>query len=85
MEDITPKPKFRPLVETLEKRPPAKAVVKAAPVVPSPPAPASPKFTFDRYFNLLGRPARHKAGMLAYKNTKGKKTQEAWDALFKSY
>ena len=40
---------------------------------------------FDRYFMSLGRPMHHKAGMLAYVNTKGKKTREAWKALFAKY
>ena len=52
---------------------------KAAP--PKPPQ----MIMFDRYFMSLGRPMHHKAGMLAYKNTKGKKTREAWKALFKDY
>lgn len=48
--------------------------------------PAPPQMiTFDRYFVSLGRPMHHKAGMAAFTNTKGKKTIEAWDALFEKY
>jgi len=48
--------------------------------------PVPPKLiTFDRYFNSLGRPGHHKAGMMAYVNTKGKKSREVWDSLFKDY
>ena len=48
--------------------------------------PAPPQMiTFDRYFLSLGKPGHHRAGMEAYTNTKGKKTREAWEALFKHY
>lgn len=48
-------------------------------------APAS-MITFDRYFLLLGRPAHHKRGMIAYvKSTKGRKTRAEWDRLFQGY
>ena len=52
---------------------------KAAP--PKPPQ----MIMFDRYFMSLGRPMHHKAGMLAFCNTKGKKTREAWKTLFAKY
>jgi len=49
-------------------------------------APEPPQMLmFDRYFMSLGRPMHHKAGMLAFCNTKGKKTREAWEALFEKY
>jgi hypothetical protein len=49
-------------------------------------APKPPQMImFDRYFMSLGRPMHHKAGMLAFCNTKGKKTREAWQALFAQY
>ncbi len=41
--------------------------------------------TFDRYFLSLGRPMHHRAGLEAYKNTKGKKTLEAWKKMFADY
>ena len=40
---------------------------------------------FDRYFMSLGRPMHHKSGMVAYCNTKGKKTRKAWETLFEKY
>jgi hypothetical protein len=41
--------------------------------------------TFDRWFASTGRPPRHKAGMKAFTDTKGKKTVEAWNKIFKKY
>ncbi len=41
--------------------------------------------TFDRYFISLGKPMHHKQGMVAYTNTRGKKTKEAWTKIFKDY
>ncbi len=42
--------------------------------------------SFDRYFLTLGRPQHHKRGMAAFvKSVKGKKTQQAWELLFKGY
>lgn len=45
----------------------------------------TPMITFERYFMSLGRPMHHKAGLVAYCNTKGKKTREAWKTLFEKY
>lgn len=53
-------------------------------VAAAPPKPPQ-MIMFDRYFMSLGRPMHHKAGMLAFVNTKGKKTREAWEALFSKY
>jgi len=41
--------------------------------------------SFDRWFALQNRPKHHKSGMQAFANTKGKKTREAWDRIFKGY
>lgn len=41
--------------------------------------------SFDAWFRTLGRPDHHKAGLKAYAKTKGKKSKEAWDRLFKNY
>ena len=55
----------------------AKPVVKAEP---------APMITFDRYFAVLGRPAHHKKGMIAFvKSIKGRKTKAEWDRLFQGY
>ncbi len=42
--------------------------------------------TFDRWFALSGKPAHHKAGMIAFgKKVSGKRPMSAWDAMFKDY
>lgn len=64
------------------------ALTSPPPGVPAkkaPPAPVEPLLTFDRWFISLGRPSHHKAGMQAYRPTKGRKTKAAWDRLFKDY
>jgi hypothetical protein len=69
------------------------AVNTTPPVVVTPVVAAQPSKTttpevaisFDRWFVLTGRPNRHKAGMQAFTNTKGKKTVAAWRAIFANY
>lgn len=41
--------------------------------------------SFDRWFSLQNRPSHHKTGMKAFAGTKGKKTKDAWDRIFKGY
>jgi len=60
---------------------PVVVVRKAAHVAPK----TEPLMTFTRWFATTGRPARHKAGLEAFTNTKGKRTPAAWNAAFKNY
>ena len=41
--------------------------------------------TFDRWFSLQNRLFHHKRGMKAYTNTRGKRSIEEWNRLFKGY
>lgn len=72
------------LMEDIEEIEEVVEVVAPKPVKKERPAPPQ-MITFDRYFMSLGRPMHHKAGMAAFANVKGKKTVEAWDALFEKY
>lgn len=63
---------------TISKPKPVKTVKK---VRPKP----EPTMTFDRWFISLGRPLHHKAGMVAFAKTKGKRSSNAWYKLFKAY
>jgi hypothetical protein len=63
---------------------------KPTPKPKAPPKKAEPVMTFDRWFAHQGKPAHHKAGMLAFLKKKGgrpnsKRTVAAWDALFATY
>lgn len=62
----------------------AKAFVKAAKLVEK--VEPEQMISFDRYFTVLGRPSRHKKGMIAFlKSIKGRKTKAEWDRLFQGY
>jgi hypothetical protein len=76
------KKKFSEYVEALpEDAAPVVVTVEAPQAAPAPEV----RITFDRWFAMSGRLARHKAGMLAYTSTTGKRTVAAWDAAFQAY
>lgn len=43
------------------------------------------RVSFEMWFNAQNKPAHHKRGMMAYSDTKGKKTAEKWSKIFKNY
>ena len=76
VEEVVPEKEVAP-----EPVKPAVVVRKAAHTVPK----SEPVMTFQRWFATLGKPAHHKAGMMAFTSTSGKRTPAAWNAAFKNY
>ena len=66
--------------------PPAAPVAKPVAKAAAPKLP-DPVMTFDRYFGITGRPARHKAGLRAFLKgaDKAKKPLSQWKKIFAAY
>lgn len=66
-------------------------VVEPAREVAAPPMAVQPKISFDLWFKCSDRSAaamnqpHHKAGMMSFTETKGKRTKQEWDRLFAGY